>query len=70
MRRLHALRKNGHSARREAPAAALWLPNGGLSATDGPYAETKEMLGGLFVRVADEAGHDEQFTACVGAGDR
>ena len=46
------LRKNGHLGRGEAlqppqSAATLRWKNGKVSITDGPYAETKEQLGGF-----------------------
>jgi hypothetical protein len=71
MKHLRALRKNGRSARGEAtesarPAAAVQPPTGKLSVTDGPYTETKEVLGGLFVREAEDADH----ATGVGAGNR
>ena len=48
------LQKNGHFAGAEALQAAnsartLRWKNGKVSVTDGPYAETKEQLGGLLV---------------------
>jgi hypothetical protein len=56
------LRKNGHFAGGEAlddPAAAKTLrySNKRLSATDGPYAETKEQLGGILILEADSLEH-------------
>ncbi len=49
-----ALRQSGHlvDAMRLAPArtaTSLRMRNGRLSATDGPFAETKEQLGGFIV---------------------
>ena len=46
------LRKNGHFAGGEAlqgprSATTLRWMNGQMSITDGPYAETKEQLGGI-----------------------
>src|SRR5918995_5163503 len=48
------LRKNGHFVDREAlqsarNATTLRWQNGKVSITDGPYAETKELLGGILV---------------------
>lgn len=48
------LRKNGHFAGGEAlqsvrNATTLRWQNGKVSITDGPYAETKEQLGGILV---------------------
>jgi hypothetical protein len=56
------LRKNGHFAGGEAlddPSSAKTLrySNKRLSATDGPYAETKEQLGGILILEADSLGH-------------
>jgi hypothetical protein len=56
------LRKNGHFAGGEAlddPATAKTLrySNKRLSATDGPYAETKEQLGGILILEADNLEH-------------
>jgi hypothetical protein len=53
------LRKNGHCAGGEAlqtprKAATLRSRNGKVAVTDGPYAETKEQLGGfLLLEAAD-----------------
>lgn len=54
------LRKNGHFVRGEAlegarSATTLRSRNGKVFVTDGPYAETKEQLGGLFVLEAKDA---------------
>jgi hypothetical protein len=61
MKYLRALRNNGRFARGEARQsarpAALRPPDGRPSVTDGPYAETKEVLGGLFVGEAEDADH-------------
>ena len=48
------LKKNGHWVAGEAlhgpeKAATLRYQNGKVSATDGPFAETKELLGGLLI---------------------
>ena len=48
------LRKNGHFAAGEAlqppdTAMTLYWKNGKVALTDGPYAETKEQLGGILV---------------------
>lgn len=48
------LRRNGHFVRGEAlqsarSGATLRFRNGKLFVTDGPFAETKEQLGGLFI---------------------
>ena len=51
---LDVLRKNGHFVGGEGlqsarNAATLRWTNGKVTITDGPYAETKEQLGGLFL---------------------
>jgi hypothetical protein len=56
------LRKNGHFAGGEAldhprTARTLRWKNGKASVTDGPYAETKEQLGGLLVLEARDLDH-------------
>lgn len=45
------LKKNGHWAGGEGlqPATTLRYQNGKVTVTDGPYAETKELLGGLLI---------------------
>jgi len=56
------LRRKGHvigdEALQEASAAAtLRFGNRGVSVTDGPYAETKEQLGGFMLIEADDLSH-------------
>lgn len=56
------LRKNGHFAGGEAlqnshTAKTLSWKNGKVLVTDGPYAETKEQLGGLLVLEARDMNH-------------
>jgi hypothetical protein len=56
------LRKDGHIVGEEAlqsarNAVTLRWTNGKLSATDGPYAETKEQLGGFGVFEARDLNH-------------
>ena len=56
------LRKNGHFAGGEAlqgarSAVTLRYQSGKVSVTDGPYAETKEQLGGILVLEARDLGH-------------
>ena len=56
------LRKNGHFAGGEAlqgpdTAATLRWTNGKVTATDGPYAETKEQLGGILILEARDFIH-------------
>ena len=60
------LRKNGHFAGGEAlqnarNATTLWFQNGDVSITDGPYAETKEQLGGILVLEARDLNHAIQL---------
>jgi hypothetical protein len=56
------LRKNGHFAGGEAlqsanSAKTLRWKNGRVSVTDGPYAETKEQLGGILTLEARDLNH-------------
>lgn len=56
------LRNNGHFAGGEAlqsahTARTLRWKNGKISVTDGPYAETKEFLGGILVLEARDLDH-------------
>ncbi len=56
------LRKGGHFAGGEAlqsarNAATLRWQNGKVSITDGPYAETKEQLGGILILEARDLNH-------------
>jgi hypothetical protein len=60
------LRKNGNFAAGEAlqPANAamtLYWKNGKVAVTDGPYAETKEQLGGILVLEARDLNHAIQL---------
>ena len=60
------LRKNGHFAGGEAlqlpqHAATLRFKNGRVVITDGPYAETKEQLGGILILEADDLNHAIQI---------
>ncbi len=60
------LRKNGHFAGGEAlqsarNATTLRWKNGKVSITDGPYAETKEQLGGILVLEARDLNHAIQL---------
>ena len=62
------LRANGHFAAEAAlqpPETALTLfwKNGKVATTDGPYAETKEQLGGIGVLVARDMNHAVQLMA-------
>ena len=56
------LRRGGHFAGGEAlqptdQAVTLRYRNGTTEATDGPYAETKEQLGGILILEADDMAH-------------
>ena len=56
------LRKNGHFAGGDAlqgprSGATLWWKNGKVAVTDGPYAETKEQLGGILALEARDLNH-------------
>jgi hypothetical protein len=60
------LRANGHFAGGEAlqapgTAMTLYWRNGKVAATDGPYAETKEQLGGILVLEARDLNHAVQL---------
>ena len=56
------LKKNGHFVRGEAlqsarNATTLRWRNGKVAVTDGPFAETKEQLGGILVLEASDLNH-------------
>ena len=56
------LRRGGHFLGGEAldsarNAATLRMKNGAIEVTDGPYAETKEMLGGILLLEAHDLNH-------------
>jgi hypothetical protein len=60
------LRANGHWAGGEAlqspeTALTLYWKNGKVATTDGPYAETKEQLGGILVLEARDMNHAVQL---------
>jgi hypothetical protein len=60
------LRKNGHFAGGEAlqgpnTATTLRWKNGKVSVTDGPYAETKEQIGGILMLEARDLNHAIQL---------
>lgn len=60
------LRKNGHFAGGEAlqgpgSAATLRWENGKVAVTDGPYAETKEQIGGILILEARDLNHAIQL---------
>ncbi len=56
------LRRGGHFVGGEAlqpacNAVTLRMANGGVAVTDGPYAETKEYLGGILILEARDLNH-------------
>ncbi len=60
------LRKNGHFAGGDAlqgprSGATLWWRDGEVVVVDGPYAETKEQLGGILILEADNLKHAIQL---------
>ena len=60
------LRKNGHFVGGEAlqgpqNATTLRFQNGKVSITDGPFAETKEQLGGILILEAKDLNHAIQL---------
>ena len=57
------LKKNGHWVGGEALGGATTLSyqNGKVSVSDGPYAETKELLGGLLILEAKDLNHAIQL---------
>jgi hypothetical protein len=60
------LRENGHFVGGEAlqgprNAATLRFQNGKVSVTDGPFAETKEQLGGILILEANDLNHAIQL---------
>lgn len=60
------LRKNGHFAGGEAlqgpeNAATLWWKEGKVAVVDGPYAETKEQIGGILILEARDLNHAIQL---------
>jgi hypothetical protein len=60
------LRKNGHFAGGKAlqgprTATTLRWQNGKVVVTDGPYAETKEQIGGILFLEADDLNHAIQL---------
>ena len=62
------LRANGHFAGGEAlqpkeTALTLYWKNGKVSITDGPYAETKEQIGGIGILEARDMNHAVQLIA-------
>jgi hypothetical protein len=64
------LRKNGHIVDTTAlhganSAATLRFDGGKVSVTDGPYAETKEQLGGVLILEAKDLNHAIQLMSKV-----
>jgi hypothetical protein len=62
------LRANGHWAGGEAlqpkeTALTLYRKNGKVATTDGPFAETKEQLGGILVLEARDMNHAVELIA-------
>jgi hypothetical protein len=62
------LRANGHWVGGEAlqpkeTALTLYWKNGKVATTDGPYAETKEQLGGILILEARDMNHAQQLMA-------
>ena len=60
------LRKNGHFAGGEAlqpasSAVTLRFQGGKVTVTDGPYAETKEQIGGILILEANDLNHAIQL---------
>ena len=60
------LREHGHFAGGEAlqsarNAATLWYRDGKVTVVDGPYAETKEQVGGILVLEARDLNHAIQL---------
>jgi len=56
------LKRNGHYTGGEAlqgakNAAMLRMENGRVSVTDGPFAETKEQIGGIMILEANDLNH-------------
>ncbi len=61
-----ALKRTGHYAGGEAlqpgtNAATLRIQNGRVSVIDGPFAETKEQIGGIMILGADDLNHAIQL---------
>lgn len=48
---------DGHALQNPTSAATVRSRNGKVSVTDGPFAETKEKLGGLLLLEADDFNH-------------
>jgi hypothetical protein len=66
------LRKNGHLVAEESlqpanTAVTVSLKNGKVVVTDGPYAETKEQVGGIMVLEARDLNHAIQLISMSGS---
>jgi len=64
------LRSNGHLAGEMAlqppeTAVTLYWKNGKVATTDGPYAETKEQLGGISILEARDLNHAIQLVSQI-----
>ena len=64
------IRKSGHMLGGDplqpvATATTLWIRNGKLSTTDGPFAETKEQLGGFYLIEARDMNEAIQIAARI-----
>ena len=62
------LRANGHWGGGEAlqgteTALTVYWKNGKVATTDGPYAETKEQIGGILILEARDMNHAQQLMA-------
>ncbi len=58
----------GHQLHPSKTARSIRTRNGSLQTTDGPYAETKEQLGGFYVvQVKDQAEAERVAARCPGA---
>jgi hypothetical protein len=51
----------GHALESASGAVTLRFRDGKMSVTDGPYAETKEILGGILILEADDLNHAIQL---------
>ena len=51
----------GHALESGTGAVTLRFREGKVSVTDGPYAETKELLGGILILEADDLNHAIQL---------
>ncbi len=56
---------NGNSLKPTSTATTVWMRNGSVSTTDGPYAETKEQLGGSYLVEARDLNEAIQLAARI-----